>query len=517
MDLSLERNSLLRQEENISARKKEIVEGLPHLYGRKWYAWARAFYNSRNRMNLLVAANQVSKSSTQIRRCVEHATNKKLWSILWPHIWPEQELQRPTFWYFYPSQEVCNAEFETKWQEFLPRGKFKDDSIYGWKVITDKGDVKGIRWNSGCVLHFKFYTQSLINLQTTTVHEIFADEEMPEEYYPELNARLTATRGYFNKVFTATLGEVMWFRAMEGQGDVELFPNAFKQCVSLYDCLKYDDGSDTPWTLERIREVELSCSSQAEIDRRVRGRFVKDTGRKFGAFSADRHFIKPFPIPSTHLRYAGVDLGSGGEKNHPAAIAFVAVQSDYKRGFVFRGWRGDGIVTTSGDVLDKFREMRGTIKFVMQCYDQQAKDFGTIASRQNESFEKAEKSHEIGEDILNTLFKNDMLHIFDLDELRPLGTELASLSKETPKQKAKDDFADALRYAVTKIPWDFTALKGFVPEDEKIEQETRPLTEEEYLAWEIEQRRGTVEKKKDESWVELEAEIAEWNGLYGTE
>lgn len=471
-------------------------------------------------MNLLCAANQVSKSSTQIRRNIEHSTNQKLWPIIWPHIWPENEFVRPQFWYMYPSAEVATNEFDQKWvPEFLPRGKYRDDPMYGWEEDKDKGDIKSIRWKNGAVTHFKLYSQDLKNLQTATVHEIFADEEMPELMYPEIAARLISTRGPFNMVFTATLGEMLWYRAMEAVNtDTEAFKDAFKQVVSLYDCLKYDDGSDTPWTEERIKEVIASCSSEQEVKRRVFGRFVKEEGRKYPTFSPERHYVKPVSIPADWFIYAGVDVGSGGATGHPAAITFTAVAPNFKRGYVFRGWRGDGIVTSSGDILDKFRELRGNLKCTMQLYDHQAKDFYIVATKQNEGgFLKAEKGHDIGEDIINTLFKNDMLHIFDITELHPLGSELISLNKTTPKTKAKDDFIDSMRYSLTKIPWDFTAIKGFIPELEKEDDPGKPLTEAEYLALEIDERRGTIKKKNNDTWDEFTEDIAYWNEEYGTD
>lgn len=515
----MDKKKLETQTQKIHQKKLEIVQGLPHLYGRKWYAWARAFYNSYNRMNLLCAANQISKSSTMIRKCVNHATDKKMWSKLWPHIWPEQEFQQPLSWYLYPSGEVATAEFDHKWvKEFLPRNNYRLDANFGWEEDKDKGVIKAIHWKNGAVTNFKFHTQDVSNLQTATVHEVFADEELPVEMYDEIAFRLASTDGYFNMAFTATLNQVMWQRAMEGRGEAELFKDAFKLQVSMYECLKYDDGTDTPWTIEKIEDIKARCSSPAEIQRRVYGRFITEVGRKYGAFNADRHFIKPHTLGSNYIYYAAVDVGSGGPQNHPAAICFLAVSTDYKRGIVFDGWRGDGVVTTSADILEKFKEMRGGIKFTQQRYDGHARDFGNIAIRQGENFLRADKSHEVGEDFINTLFKNDMLHIFDTPELQKLGGELQSLLKSTPKNKAKDDFADGLRYAITAVPWDFTAVKGFVSSEEKEEQiESKPLTAAEYLALEIDERRGTIKKNKDETWAELDDDFTYWNESYGNE
>jgi len=76
LDIKLEQYKLLQE-------KRKIQALLPHLYSWPWYPWARAFFESRNKINLLCAANQISKSSTQIRKCIHWATATELWPSLW--------------------------------------------------------------------------------------------------------------------------------------------------------------------------------------------------------------------------------------------------------------------------------------------------------------------------------------------------------------------------------------------------------------------------------------------------
>ena len=81
----------MTQEELKDAKEKAALleekvrrqEDLPFLYGWKWYLWGRKFFESKNRINLLCAANQISKSSTQIRKIIHWATCKELWPELW--------------------------------------------------------------------------------------------------------------------------------------------------------------------------------------------------------------------------------------------------------------------------------------------------------------------------------------------------------------------------------------------------------------------------------------------------
>lgn len=488
---------------------------MPHLYGWKWYPWARAFYECRNKIALLCAANQVSKSTTQIRKAINWSTKDKIWSALWPARRPSQ------FWYFYPTQDTADVEYHEKWvPELLPRGEFRTHPVYGWHRNLDGGKIHSIDFNSGVSIYFKFYSQAVRNIQSGTVDAIFGDEEMPMEFYDECMARLMATDGYFNMVFTATLNQEFWYRVMEGHDSNELLPEAWKLQVSLYDCMAYEDQTPTIWTPERIKAIEQRCKSPEEILRRVHGRFITEVGRKYPAFTPSKHYCARFPIPHNWLVYAANDIGSGGEHGHPAAILFLAVSPDYKKGVFFRGWRGDGVITTSEDILQKFRTLRGPMVCTAQIYDQGAKDFATIASRIGESFIHAEKNHEIGEDILNTLFRNDMLHIFDDDdELRKLGSELLSLSKATAKKNAKDDLSDCARYTVTAVPWDFSSLPGVVSTAlSEAAKESIPLTDAEYAAWDLEQRRGIYKKmstKPEDAWSPINEEISFWNSEAG--
>jgi len=495
--------------------QEKMQEELPHLYGWPWYPWAWEFFNNTtDKVQLLVAANQISKSTTQIRKQAHWATDQELWDTLWG--------RKPNmFWYLYPSKDVATAEFEKKWvPEVMPRGSMKDDDIYGWEVVYEKKHVKQINWASGVSTYFKTYMQDAHTLQSGSVYSIFCDEELPENLYDELQFRTEGTDGYFHKVFTATLGQQLWWRAMEAKGtDQEFLPSAWKRTVSMYDCLKYVDGSPTPWTEERIERVIAKCKNKAEVNRRVFGRFVKDEGRQVHQFDPTRHFVKPFEIPSHWPRFLGVDIGSGGDNNHPAAISCIACDPDYKKGYVYKAWRGDGIETTSGDVYEKYKEIKGPLEhFVRKVYDHAAKDFGTTATRMGESFEKAEKSHEKGYDLLNTLLKYDMLMLFNTEEVRKLGSEWVGLQKSTPKEKAKDDLSDATRYPIVEVPWNFEDIveKNTTKVVEK--KPKLPQTEKEWQEYHIEQRRARFEPEKQEDpqdWGDLENDIAEWNEMYG--
>lgn len=485
----------------------ELKRGLPHLYGFPWYPWAQKFVESRNKMNFLCAANQISKSSTQIRKAIHWATSPDLWPSLWKNT-PNQ------FIYFYPTSNQASIEFKTKWQLFLPRGAYKDHPQYGWKEEIKNKEIFAIHFNTGISLFFKSYKQGAEALQTATAYAVFLDEECPEELWDELVFRVAATDGYIHMVFTATIGQELWRKTIEPRdADEEKFPQAFKLQVSMYDCQKYVDGSNSPWTNERINQVIATCKSHQEVQRRVFGKFVKDSGLKYPMFDVKRHMKPKHPVPQSWVYYAAVDMGNGGEEGHPAAIVFVAVRPDYRQGRVVKCWRGDGVRTTASDVFLKYKELREELKVQMtqQIYDWASVEFGEIASRNGEPFTKAEKSHAIGEQVVNVLFRNDMLAIYEDGESGKLAGELCSLTVEGAKRTKKDDLADALRYTLVAIPWDWSVISGAMPVGlEAPEAKLSPKEKE--LA---DRRKAFEEGDGREETQRIEDEFAEWNGLYG--
>lgn len=495
--------NLKYQELMLKKKKLELIEGLPHLYGMKFYSWSRLFYESTHRMAFICAGNQVSKSSTLQRKMINWATNPNLWSRIWP------KFPRPRqFWYFYPSLDVATDEFENKWiPEWLPRGEFKSHPQYGWHEEYDGKQIDYIEFNTGVRIYFKSYGQKVSNLQSATVHFIGFDEELPVDYYDELINRLTAVDGVLNGVFTATLGQPFWQQVIEG----EKLPEALKLQVKLEDCQYYEDGSESPWTAERIARRRAQCKNKNEELKRCDGRFVPAEGLKYSTFSPIRHLMKPKPIPEDWVRYAAIDPGTGGQA-HPAGIVFIAVRPDMRLGWVFRGWRGDDVDTTSSDILQKFRELRGNMVLAGQTYDWQARDFSIVAARAGESFTKAEKSHALGEDVLNTLFRNDMLFIFDDDlELQKLVNELVLLQNNTPKRAAVDDLIDPTRYCCMMIPWDFSHLAHV--DLEKTMDEPRESPKE----LELRARRGEGKGQQADWEGFISDEIEFWNGEYGSD
>jgi len=492
------------KERDLLEKKLKIKQGLPHLYGFKWYPWAWDFFTSTNKNKWLVSANQISKSSTQIRTDIEWATNPKLWPKLW-------DTEPRSFFYLYPSMQVAKVEIMKKWiPEFLPRNEFIDHPRFGWKLERDKGDISAIHFNTGVSIFIHSYGKDAKNLQTATVHKISCDEEIPFHLYDELSFRRSAVDGYWSCVFTATIGQEELREIIEVKGERERFPEHWKRQISMYDCQYYIDGTPSRWTDEKIEQIKKMCSTEKEVLRRVYGRFVSDSGLLYPSFT-DANIKPPLKkIPPGWHFYAGVDLGSGGTgRGHPSAITHLAVNQNFTYGRIFKGWRGDGVITTAADVVKKHMQLRGARRYDGQWYDYASKEFFNIASRMGEPFEPADKGKEYGEYVLNLLFKAGMLDIDDTPELRPLIYELRSIKKDQPKNDRRDDFADSTRYVAVKIPWNYEKILDDIDPSKALSVEKPPTIDE--------MRRNDVlemlKTDNDSSWTSPEEEFDFFNDL----
>jgi len=516
---------LKREKLRLYEEKLERMQCLPHLYAFKKYKWQADYCKARMKYKRMIcAANQIGKSSVQIMDRIDIGTDPSVWPELWPKQFEFQPKTRPYSWYLYPNQDTVMSEFKEKWEPYyLPRGKFKEHPVFGWKETIVNKVLKYIEFNSGYKIYFKTYNQNVMDLQSGTVFAIDCDEELPEHLLPELEARLFASDGQMSMVFTATLGQEIWRQTIEGTGVEEKFPEAFKRQVSMYDCLEYEDGSPTPWTKARIQRIERSCKDKNERDRRVYGRFVLDSGLKYPGFDRERNY-KPYPkgpdgsyykgVPKGWTCYGSIDLGSGGEDNHPTAMGLLTASPDFDKLRLIRVKRLDKIETTHGDSYKFYRRFRGKTKLISQCYDHAAKDFGTITTRAGDYFEKAKKDHEIGEEALDTLLKSGTLVIYydpedDDGEALKLAREFETLKTSTPKTKAKDDLIDMARYNIMQVPVDWEKVLLGMPEQKQLEKPAEGTAEKERPRdyWKTEEDRQEIEG-------DIESEFEEWNELY---
>jgi hypothetical protein len=491
----------------------ELRRRLPHRYSMKFFPWQREWFDCREKVQVLTAANQVGKSLCMMRKTIECAINQELWM----QMLPESGERSKTLWYLYPTREMAMAEFNDKWRPMLPP---KDDPEYGWTLIKpDKASPIVTFDHIGSSIHFKTYSQGATYLQAGSVGFLAADEELPEELIPELQSRVAATNGYMVFGFTATLGQQIWKSIVEER---TMWPDAWVRQISLYDCLEYEDGSPTMWTHERIKARIDQCTTKAEVQRRVFGKFVKDEGLRFPQFDREIHLAPEHPVPKDWEVWSGVDYGSGGERGHPASIVFTAVSPDYRQARVIRSWRGDKIATTAEDIIDTWEEMKSTIhnRVVATYYDYAAADLGMIAERRGLPWMRADKSRDSGNSVLAALLKSKAIKFYIPHEgsVVPsiylegfkLAQELESLGQKVDKVRDKDDLCDAARYSIVKIP--FAIRSGA----ESYTLDSAPRDTRSYAAYE-----ARHDPKALQMWtthddvLDGEGEFEFWNGMLG--
>lgn len=436
-------------------------------------------------------------SSVLIRHSIDLATDKKKWGKYFSR-------KPKTFWYVLPDYNKVQEELRDKWiGEFLPKGSEQNSPQYGWEIEKIGQNNVAVKFNSGVRIIFKTWKS---DLQAATIDAVFIDEECPPEIFPELVMRLNRYNGMLAIAFTATRNEAFFYQIMERKGfKDEKFPEADKWQVSVeHDCRYYADGTPSPWTQAKVTMMKNSCGSQTEIDRRIHGRFVTEKGTKYASFSRERNIIQPSPMPKDWLYFSGVDIGSGGT-NHPAAISIVAAKPDYSYGRLVKFWKGQrNQITTASDVLEIYN---GLIKElpshpIGEFYDHSSREFGVIAERNGYAFQKANKSRD--EDMLNVLFKNKMLDLDEGEYLWQLVTELMTLRADEKKQNAKDDGIDSLRYATSKIPWNFEFIKSDSEIEIIKEKKDHKLDPRVQI---------TASQAFGEDQYNYEAEIDEWNDL----
>lgn len=421
---------------NVEVRK----EDLPHLYSWPWYSWAWDFFNDTSKNAFLVAPNQVSKSSTLIRKVIHWATCPELWPKLWP--------TKPTqFWYFYPSKDVATVEFDEKWEkEFMPRGAAKDHPIYGWHKNMKFGSIHDIRFNSGISIYFKSYEQSAGNVQTSSVYFLACDEELPVSYWPEISARRDGmlVDGYFNMTFTATLSQRFWYETIECRGlPNERFPDAKKIQISLYDCQQYMDGTKTGWTNERIQKRIDSCQSEKEVLRRVMGRFVNEELSIISGFSEEQNYKHgEFIVPSTWSRIISFYVSSVG-----TGICVLAVSAEFDKVVVAECHKLD---LTSYEALEKLHVLRGK-KSAELYINAEPLDFIEMSQNSGIFFQTVKNPKNGLKDKINSYFKTGVLEIAKSKNSHELIMQIRTIKESDVKSYEGYEVYGAMAIGLSKL------------------------------------------------------------------
>ncbi|WP_417353617.1 hypothetical protein [Flavobacterium alkalisoli] len=499
------RLQLLERKKQLEAREK-LIKYLPHKYAYKLYHFQQEFIEATEKYCFATCANQIGKSTAQHLKWVTMSTDTELRDKLWP-------VRKPSlFMFLYPDRKTILREWKTKILPYvMPQGPYKDHPIYGWEAEMDGKWLNAIHWNSGTTTNFATYNQDVHSLQSSSPNVIFCDEELAWHLFPELNLRLASPfLGFtqFNMVATPTKGQVevkdiMDGRAMNG-------PQTRIIRASMYDCIKYADGSPSPWTEEKIKAIEATLTPK-QIELRVHGQFIMADGLKYPTWDRNKHIIPYRTLPKNWQYVAGIDYGSGNgtSEGHPSAISIIAHNPDYSKFVNVMMWRGDGIDTTCEDVILQYISMTRKLDRPVSraFYDWASKDLHTHAIRLGLSVEKANKDSAHGESTFNALLKNDSFHVMqkeDDEHPEKLAREMEGLTQDAPKRKAKDDLIDSNKYILSSLPvkLNIKVHEDYVPPKAKLIKNSRTIYDDDPDLF------GDLTD-------ELEEEIDEWNEFYG--
>lgn len=234
--------------------KGKVDLKVPHLSRHKFYKWSRRLLDSKASRVILCAGNQVGKSTAMAIRNIDWITDiegkKDRWS---------SDVKANSFLYLYSDKGTMASELKSVWRPLLLMdGKCKSSYLYA-KMGDDFIDFP----NVGSRIYFRLHD--------------FAEDVVPGRYdhitideEPRLSLqciKVLMECPYFVCGYTPVLRHGVMSKILCTPG---LFSKVESIRVSLYECLKYEDGDDaTPWDRDDILRFEGKLASGEEVQRRV--------------------------------------------------------------------------------------------------------------------------------------------------------------------------------------------------------------------------------------------------------
>lgn len=258
---------------------------------------ARAFHASTAKINLLVGANQSSKTTTASHDHVMYArkcppgcqglaltnTYKNIGENLWPHY----------------KECLADGEYTVVWQN-------RSLEIPNMVRLT----------KNGYKIYFGSYDQGRMARQGVKWDYLHPDEECPYDIWIETYRGCIARGARIGYSYTPIEG-YEYLEELEAKGKDPNEPNYWtpKEPMTLME---------NPYISQEEKDLWISMLPPSSRKLRVEGLRTDPEGLVYSygtcEFDEGKHIIEPFPIPNNWKFYRGIDYG----KEHPTTSIIIA-------------------------------------------------------------------------------------------------------------------------------------------------------------------------------------------------
>ena len=313
--------------------------------------------------------------------------------------------------------------------------------------VKDLADHVKIRHKDGgtSLIFLKSREKGRAKLQGETIDWVWHDEEPPQDIYTEC---LTRTNKGQNGQFS-----FMTFTPLKGMTDVV---NQFYSKPSIHQSLTMMTIEDVEHYSREEKDQIIMSYPEHEREARSKGIPILGEGRIYPV-SESQISCTPFNIPKHWPRIKGMDLGT---YDHPSACAFLAYDRDNDCVYLYNGWKASKKTISEEAVLinklhkwvpvswphDGLKHDKQTKSTIRDLYADN--EVNMIENRA--TFPDGGNSVEMGLlDILDRMITN-RFKVFSQMEMFFEEFRLYH-RKEGKVVKVRDDFLDAVRYAIMML------------------------------------------------------------------
>jgi len=335
-------------------------------------------------------------------------------------------------------------------EEDIGKGAIPKDKIiqivktHGVKDLADHIKIRHKDGNTSLIF-FKSREKGRAKLQGETIDWVWHDEEPDQDIYTEC---LTRTNKGQNGQFS-----FMTFTPLKGMTDVV---NQFYSEPTSYQRLTMMTIQDVDHYSQEEKDQIVNSYPEHEREARSKGIPILGEGRIYPV-AESQVSCAPFTIPDYWPRIKGLDIGA---YDHPSACAFVAYDPDNDIVYLYNGWKASKKNVSEEAVLmnklhpwvpvswphDALKHDKNTKETLRDMYA----DEGVYMLPERATFPDGGNSVEMGISMILDRMMTGRFKVFSQLEIFFEEFRLYH-RKEGKVVKVRDDFLDAVRYAIMML------------------------------------------------------------------